>query len=319
MTARPPATVIYTHGGGQLGNQVLRFAHLLAWAREHAGEVEVRDLAFWPQAEYFATWREHPGCVFPLRPDAWDEAARALRLLPGWVRHRLDWRVQRRVLELGRRRAGWSAVELNDAAAEILDLGDPATTRQLIGSAVTTCAGWRVAGWEIFARHQDAVRPLFQPAREYAAAASGFLDALRSRHGFILGLHLRQGDYHLWHDGRFLFPIEQYARWIRQALDLHAGRNPAVVAVSDAPVTGLPPGLPVYRPAGRSGMADWTILSQCDVILGPPSTFSATAAFVGARPLWPLGQREQTLDPAQLIPDSLVGAARHPEFSLAVK
>ena len=313
-------TLIYTHGGGQLGNQVLRFAHWLAWALERAGEIEVRNLAFWPYAKYFATWQAHPGCVFPLRPDAWDEVARGLQLLPGWARHRLDWRVQHQVHALGRRRAGWQAISLNDAAIETLDLGDPAFNRKIYCGVATTCAGWRISGWEKFGQHQDAVRRLLQPARDFASAAADFTGGLRRHHGFIIGVHLRQGDYRAWLDGRFLFSTSQYARWIREALDLHAARNPAVVVVSDAPLDdSLGQNQPVYRVSASHEMTDWTVLSRCDVILGPPSTFSATAAFVGGRPLWPVVSRDQVLDRSQLISDGLPGVARHPEFGLAVK
>ena len=312
--------LIYTAGAGRLGNQVIRFAHWIAWALENSRAVEVRDLAFWPYAEYFATWRAHPGCVFPLRADGWDEIARWLRLLPAPLRHRLDLRVQRQVQARGHPRAGWQAVALDDAARELLDLADPAWARRLEGHAVTTCAGWRFASWEMLGRQEAAVRQYFQPAPRYAAAAGEYLGALRQRHGFIIGVHVRQGDYRTWEDGRFYFPIDQYEQWIGQALTLHADRNPVVVVVSDEPLAGtFGAGRPVQVRREREAFADWTVLSLCDVILCPPSTFPATAAFAGARPLWPVVRPDQVLDRAQVIADGLLGAARHPEFSLAVK
>ncbi len=313
-------TIVYTHGGGRLGNQVLRFAHWMAWALEHAGEVEVRNLAFWPYAEYFSTWRAHPGCVFPVRPDRWDEMARCRRLLPGWVQHRLDWRMQLLVHALGRRRSSWRTVSLNDAAGEEFDLGGTDLVKKMPGGTTITCAGWRFASWKLLARHQVAVRGFLQPARDVGVKIEGFIGALRKRHGFIIGMHMRQGDYREWHDGRFRFPTEQYLRWIRQALELHAGQNPAVVLVSDARVEHVfASDLPIYRLPDPHLMNDWTALSLCDVIICPPSTFPATAAFVGGRPLWPVTTRGQVLDWTQVIADGLFGAARHPEFSLAVK
>jgi hypothetical protein len=312
--------VIYTHGGGRLGNQVLRFAHWMAWVLEQDGAVEVRDLAFWPYARLFEVWRRHPGCVFPPRPDRWDELARWRALLPEPVTHRLDWRMQRAVHALGRHRRGWQAVALDDAAGEMIDLGDPAFYRRVAASPGLTCAGWRIAGWARLAGHEQAVRSWLQPARDYLLPAQGFIGELRRRHGFIIGVHLRQGDYRAWQGGRFLFPGEQYLRWIRQALELYAGQDPGVVLVSDGPVEDLlNRGLPVYRTTGGHGIRDWTVLSLCDVIICPPSTFPATAAFVGGRSLWPVTRRDQVLDRTQVIKDGLLGAARHPEFSLAVK
>jgi hypothetical protein len=320
MRERPPATVIYTHGGGRLGNQVLRFAHWLAWAMEQGGAAEVRDLAFWPYAHHFATWRAHPGCVFPLRADGWAGLARGLQFLPAGVRHRLDWRVQHAVQARGARRPGWQAVALDVAAGETLDLGDPAFARRVAAAATTTCAGWRITGWDALARHQEAVRALLQPAREHAARAATLMAGLRQRHGFVIGVHLRQGDYRTWHDGRFLFSPAQYREWIRQALDLHAAQHPAVVLVADEPVDSIAASdRLVVRPGHGNAMDDWAALALCDVILCPPSTFPATAAFAGNRPLWPVVRAGQVLDRAQILADGLLGAARHPEFSLAVR
>jgi hypothetical protein len=172
----------------------------------------------------------------------------------------------------------------------------------------------------MLARHQDAVRALLQPAREHAACAATVVGALRRRHGFVIGVHLRQGDYRGWHAGRFLFSSAHYREWIRQALDLYGAQNPAVVLVSDEPVAGIGGAERlVVRADTGSAMDDWAVLAQCDVILCPPSTFPATAAFVGGRPLWPVTQAGQVLDRAQILTDGLFGAARHPEFSLAVR
>jgi len=312
--------IIYTHGGGRLGNQVMRFAHWIAWALEHEEEVEVRNLAFWPYAKYFATWRAHPGCVFPLRPDGWDEAARLRQLLPEPVSRRLDWRLQRRVQELGRWRRGWNALELNNDAGQTLDLGDPTWIRRAAGSTTTTCAGWRIASWSLLDRHQAAVRGFFRPARDVAAGPGAFVGALRRRHDFVIGVHIRQGDYRDWHDGRFHFAMEQYGRWIRQALELHAGQNPVAVVVSDAPLAaGFGRGLPVQQRRDRPAMEDWTTLSLCDVILCAPSTFAATAAFQGGVALWPLPAADQVLAREQILPDGMIGAAHHTVFSLSVR
>lgn len=318
--SRPPHQVIYTHGGGRLGNQVLRFAHWLAWAMEQRGAIEVRNLAFWPYAAHFATWRAHPGCVFPLRSDRWDGLARGCRGLPDWLRRRVDWRLQRAIHARGARRPGWQAVTLDVAAGETLDLGGPAFAQKVAAAGTTTCAGWRITDWAALARQQDAVRDLLQPARNHATRAALLVGGLRQRHGFVIGVHLRQGDYREWHDGRFHFSPACYREWIRQATALHAPQNPAVVVVSDAPVADIAAGdRHVFRADTCCAMDDWTILSLCDVILGPPSTFPATAAFVGRRPLWPLVRADQALERTQIIGDGLLGAARHPEFSLAVR
>jgi hypothetical protein len=323
----PAQTVIYTHGGGRLGNQVLRFAHWMAWARAHPGQVEVCNFAFWPFAAYFAVWREHPGCVFPLRAGRADRLARWRMALPRRLR---EWseersRLPRLVQAAGRWRPGWQAIALNIAREESIDLDDPGFLTRIARRPVTTCSGWKIAGWRLVAEQEGELRPLFRPVPEFERRSADFMAGLRQRHEVVIGIFIRQSDYCEWHDGRFYFSTAQYAAWIRQLLDLHGGRRVAIVVASEewqepALFAGLPVFFATGTPnAGGHWFESWVELSRCDFVVSPPSTFSATAAFLGAIPLWPVVSVEQNLAFDQLMADGMIGAARHPVFSLAVK
>jgi hypothetical protein len=112
--------------------------------------------------------------------------------------------------------------------------------------------------------------------------------------------------------------------WIRQALDLHAAERPAaVVAAAEWPGPAVFGSLPVYSSTGNPGggnpwFAQWAELAHCDLVLSVPSTFAATAAFRGDLPLWPILHHGQILAKEQVIRDGMLGAARHPDFSIAV-
>ena len=323
----PAHTVIYTHGGGRLGNQVVRFLHWLAWARAHAGQVEVLNFAFWPYAQYFSHWREQPGCLFPERPGRADGLARRWAAAPrrlfafGESRGRLARAVQ----AAGRWRPGWQAIALDVAQGEGIDLEDPEFFARVARRPVTTCSGWKIAGWRLVAEQQAELREYFRPVPAPTRRAVEFLANLRRRHDVVIGLFIRQSDYQVWHDGRFYFSTGQYAAWIRQLLDLHGGRRGAIVVASEerqdpAVFAGLPVFFATGSPnAGGHWFESWVELSLCDFIVSPPSTFSATAAFLGGLPLWPLLAADQNLAPDQLLADGMIGAARHPVFSLAVR
>lgn len=323
----PPHMVIYTHGGGRLGNQVMRFAHWMAWARAHAGEVEVLNLAFWPFAQYFTVWREHPACVFPLRAGRTDRLARWRTALPPWLR---TWgeercRLQRVVQAAGRWHPGWQAVALDDVRGESIDLGDPKFMMHIARRPVTTCSGWKIASWRLLGEQQAQLREFFRPAPEFAQRPAEFIAALRQQHDIVIGMLIRQSDYRVWDDGRFYFSTAKYAEWIRQLLDLHSGQRVAVVVASeDWQDPAFFAGLPVYLATGnpRAGghwFENWIELSLCDFVVSAPSTFSATAAFLGGVPLWPVVATDQAMAFDQLMGDGMVGAARHPVFSRSVK
>jgi hypothetical protein len=320
-----PHTVLYTHGGGRLGNQLLRLAHWMAWAREHEGEVEVIDMAFWPYAGFFQQWKSHPACVYPVRPHRLDSTARRFRRLPGWLGRRGEWRLQRAVHATGRWWPGWQAVELDDPAEEAIDLESPAFFSSVAKHRVTTCAGWKISGWNFFAKHRAALRESFRPESAFAGSAEKFMAPLRDKYDVLAGLLIRQGDYRVWHEGRFNFSARTHAGWIRQLLDLHPGRRVAfVLACDERQEPSDFAGLPCYFASGSANAGghwfeSFLELSLCDFVLSPPSTFGAMAAFVGGRPLWPLLAPEQPLAFDQIIADALPGAAAHPLFGLSVK
>jgi hypothetical protein len=322
----PAHRVIYTHGGGRLGNQVVRFAHWIAWARAHETEVEVLNLAFWPFARYFGVWREHPGCVFPVRDGNADGLARRVATHPR-LSSAMEGRnrLQRAVQAAGRWLPGWQSIELDIAGGESLDLDDPAFLARVRRRAVTTCCGWKIASWRLVAEHTTELRALFRPALEFEKSAANFIDGLRQRHDVVIGVFMRQSDYREWRGGRFYFSTAQYAAWIRQLIDLHAGKRVAVVIASEVRQDpAVFEGLPCFFAsgtlnAGGHWFESWVELSLCDVIVTPPSTFSATAAFLGGLALWPVVSADQVMSFDQIIEDGMVGAARDPVFSCSVK
>lgn len=320
------STLIYTHGGGRLGNQLLRFAHWIAWALEHEREVEVIDFAFWPFAELFAHWNEFPGCLFPSRPSCASRIASIVQGLPLRWRRPIQngHRIPRLLHGVGGWFPGWQAIELNDAVGEHVELDDPAFLLRIRDRPVTTCAGWKFSTWRAVEAHEPALRPLFRPASAWMERGLQFMESIRSKHDCVVGILIRQTDYRAWRDGRFYYPTEQYARWIKELLDLRTGRNPAIVIACDERQDPRAfSGLPYFFSKGAFNEGGhWfeslVALSLCDVILSPPSTFAAAAAFIGNVPLLPLIEGRQELAQAQILPAGLAQAARHPVFSLAV-
>lgn len=319
--------VIYTHGGGRLGNQVIRAAHWIAWVRSQTTSLEVVNLAFWPFASLFELWGEYPGCVFPFRPSRADRLARWRADLPVGLRGLLDdrRRLPRAVQSAGRFFPGWQAIALNIAQDEKLNLDDPAFLARVTRRPVTTVAGWRIASWKQVEAQESELRSFFRPAAAFNRVAEGFIAGLRERYDRLIGVFIRQTDYREWHDGRFLFEAGRYAGWMRELVALHTGQRVGFVVASEAAQdAAVFIGLPVHFATGVPGQRghwfeSWIELSLCDFIVSPPSTFSATAAFLGACPLWPLTERDQTMKFDQVIVDGMGGAARHPVFSLAVK
>jgi len=319
------STLIYTHGGGRLGNQIIRLAHWLAWARTHETRVEVINMGFWRYAEYFEHWHNQTGCAFPLSSSKANFLAATLNLIPGAIRSRLEPRMHRLIHEVVRRCPGGASIALDDPKAESLNLDDPAFLTAVIQRRMTVCSGWKIAGWRSFNEQQPQLRSFFQPRSRWANTSKNFVDSVRCKYDVVAGLLIRQSDYVTWNQGRFYFPVTQYVQWIRQLFDLYAGKRLAVLIMSEERQTldGLLD-LPVYLATGNPGsnghwFENWIELSLCDFILSPPSTFSATAAFLHGAPLWPLVVANQVLAFDQMLCNPLVDAANHAEFGQSVQ
>jgi hypothetical protein len=316
--------VVYTHGGGRMGNQLLRWAHWLAWAMDYPDQAGVVNLAFWPYARFFEGSVGQPGCVFPGRSAALDFLASVSGRLPDWFLARAEWRAQHAVHALGACVPGLARIGRRRDHREAICLEGHDFFERLSGHRVTTCAGWAIAGWGRVRRRRDELRAFFRPAGEVGRRSREFVAAQRARFGKVVGVLIRQGDYMQWQGGRFGYPSSEYVEWLRELLALEGGRVGFLIASDTWQDPALFEGLPhVFSGgsanAGGPAIASFAELAECDLVLSPPSTFSASAAFVGGRPFWPLCVRGQGLDKTQILADGWLDAANHPVCATVVK
>jgi hypothetical protein len=283
----------------------------------------VLHLPFWPYAKLFSEWIGRPACVYPGNGHWVDRVARLLDRLPDT--RDINWELQQIALQVWRR-LRWLGVDMLDKPEdERVNLEDPAFIERAQAGRYFLCAGWEYGCWAWLERHAAEVRGLFVPVQPYRGRAEDFAGELRRQYDVLVGLFARRGDYRTFFDGRFYYAWEDYARWIREVVELHPGKRVGVIIASDDWIPSGPfDGLPVVCATGsvnRGGhwLESFLELSLCDMIIGPPSTFAACAAFLGDKPFWPLRSSGQTLRTDQLLTGHLFEAARDPEITLAVR
>jgi len=318
-------SIIYTHGGGRFGNQLLRFLHWLAWVQEHGDSRCIVNIAFWPYAEFFTKWARHPGCEFPLRRSWPDLFARARTLVPIRFRPGFDWRIQRLTWALSRnlRWAGVSALEVRDS--ERLQLDADSGWHGIQHDRRIVVSGWQITCWDLIEKHAGVLRKLFEPAQSYRDRAESFLERCREDCDVLVGLLMRQDDYRVWNEGRYFFSSGDFAGWTAEIGSLFPGQKVGIVVTSDSvqdeAMFAMPHVTFATGSMNRGGhwFESFLELAGCDLIVSPPSTFSACAAFLGEKPLMPLRASGQRLDLQDILRDNLVGAARDRDFGQAVR
>lgn len=298
--------------------------HWAAWVRELDDSCSVLHVPFWPYAKLFLEWSQRPACLIAGSGAGMNTLARLVNRLPGreWD---MNWKLQRIALRASRHMQPVGVDLLDKPIDEIVNLEDPTFIERARGARYLVCAGWEYGCWSWLERHAAGVRRQLAPLPLYRQTAEAFFANLRGSYDMLIGLFARRGDYRTFFDGRFYYSWSDYQRWVREILDLHPGRRVAIVMASDEPIPMEEfHGLPVIPTSGSiNGGGHWMEslleLAMCDFILGPPSTFAASAAFYGDTPWWPLRSGRQTLRTDQMFGRHIFEAARDAEMALSVR
>lgn len=117
----------------------------------------------------------------------------------------------------------------------------------------------------------------------------------------VMGVHVRRGNYQIYRGGRWWFPDEVYADTTRCLAATFFDGFCRVILVSQAPVESLKKLIPNSEVMTRGLIQDFCTLGACDLIVGPPSTFSGMASYLFNKPLYHI----HTPECSQLRPDEL--------------
>ena len=187
--------------------------------------------------------------------------------------------------------------------------------RLLLSHNHIVAQGWYARWYDLFLKYKQDIIGLFQFDEKLKLAVDRRLASLPAA-DIRLGVHVRRGDYRTWHQGRYFFTDEQYINLIRQFLTLHEGKRIQVfvcgndpqldedsyrqaLAIPDlrSPTRSLSAPPYLFFPKGNPG-EDLYLLSQCDWLIGPPSTFTLVAAMYCDRPLCWVEDADMTLSPS---------------------
>lgn len=149
-----------------------------------------------------------------------------------------------------------------------------------------------VQGWKRRDSHKyypqipERIREVFRPDEEIVSEVEKVFSRYRKEGFFIIGVHVRRGDYKNWEEGTYFLEHEQYASLMAQVAALYSGRKLCFFISSNEAYPESVYSSFTLIPAGFStAVHDLYGLSLCDRIIGPLSTFSRWASFYGRAPL----------------------------------
>ena len=140
--------------------------------------------------------------------------------------------------------------------------------------------GWLFRITELTEKHRDFIKTLFQPNRTSKERIKIFLKKIPE--GQIkVGIHIRRKDYRDFQGGKYFFNDASYLAFMNQFEILLKNKNFQFIIFSDEPVSDLICNRSQVLVSEHNFIEDFFLISKCDFVLGPPSTFTLVAAYLG--------------------------------------
>ncbi len=140
------------------------------------------------------------------------------------------------------------------------------------------------------------LKQIFLPRNEIISKAESKITRMRESSDIIVGVHIRRGDYATWNNGRFFYELEDYHHFMLRIQELYKEKKISFFISSNEDFkVDIFTDCQCWRfekePSGD--ILDLYTLSLCDLIIGPFSSYSRWASFIGGVPLCFLESKEQ--------------------------
>lgn len=280
--------IIVPQISGQMGNQLVLIAHIAALCKEFGFRA------------YFVQFHEHrnaflgpsKGCTakFPLTYEALGTEVAG--------RHGADGILFRtcNIIARALRKADPQERYLRALGIEIfntrgvtyefdVDLSTMKCVEKIKNSKISFLFGWRYRNYSLLEKHKDFIREYLKPSQDINDLVESFFSAERYEKGAIkIGIHIRHGDYLEFEGGRYYVELNQYVELAKSVASQIS--RPAEFVVFSNEVQDLSGFAPLKVRTGPGSIyEDFHALSRCDLIIGPQSTFSGMASFLGQVPM----------------------------------
>lgn len=183
---------------------------------------------------------------------------------------------------------------------DLTQSGKPEKEKFVLSHRHVVMEGWGLRYYDLYMKHLDEIVRLFDFNREIREKVESIISATSDDDTLRIGVHIRRGDYKTFFHGRYYFLDEAFIHYIKEAARLFPRKKVTVYVCGndrnldrDAFRKALPEALLVF-PDGNPG-EDLCLLSECDYLVGPPSSFSLIATMYGRAKLHWMTSPDMTL------------------------
>lgn len=170
-------------------------------------------------------------------------------------------------------------------AASYIRLNDSDIINQCIASNVVVYDGWPIVDYNVLKKYDTEVKNYFTIKTNKSNKVNTFIDNARKDTDTLIGIHIRQGDYKNWNNGKYYYETKDYIKIINTVIGFHKQNRIKFIVSSNEPQDWeLFSSIPYIKAPGDI-VEDMYILAGCDEIYGPQSSYSGWASFYGNVPL----------------------------------
>lgn len=164
-------------------------------------------------------------------------------------------------------------------------LVDNITLNKCIRKHVLICGGWPIIDWITVKKHDEKIRKYFTPVKHIVERVESFIQLARECCDILVGIHIRQGDYRIWNDGRYYFESSEYVLIMKKVLEMHPDcKIKFIISTNENQDWDLFSSFNYVKAPGND-VVDLYVLAGCNEIYGPQSSFSGWSSFWGRVPL----------------------------------
>ena len=157
--------------------------------------------------------------------------------------------------------------------------------------------GWQTRTDTRYLQHaMPQLKQIFRPREAIMVKAENLVSDLRKNNDILVGVHIRRGDYATWKEGRFFYELKDYHQFMLRIKELYREKRVSFFISSNESFS-----LEIFEDCdckrftkeSSDAILDLYTLSLCDRIIGPFSSYSRWASFIGEVPLCFLETKEQ--------------------------
>lgn len=161
---------------------------------------------------------------------------------------------------------------------------------KILGSRMCKSIGF-VSGWSrrceahYYPSKRNQISDLFIPNDTIVNEVQRTIAPYKKKENIVVGVHVRRGDYRDFIGGRFYFSDNEYSEIMDRIVEMYPDKTIYFFVASNEKVPHFSRFNYVITEGSFTAAHDLYGLSICDFIIGPISTFSRWASFVGDVPL----------------------------------